>query len=223
MIEFWPFWVGGAALAAVALFHWILVGRLMAVSGRVSALIDAVRWGVPEPTPEIDEAALIAAMQAATMAEFGDAAAALLAPDGEDAPAEPEAPAAPEAPAEPEPEVEVAPLAVSASRQPLWMHVLFFASLATGGLVSAALGGFLRPELALRGERFTAAFGDGGLQLAVLALGGAMIGFGTRMAGGCTSGHGLCGVSRAQPGSLAATASFFGAGIGLSLLLRALS
>ena len=56
----------------------------------------------------------------------------------------------------------------------------------------------------------------------VLLLGGVLIGWGTRMSGGCTSGHGLCGVSRAQPGSLVATCAFFGTGIVVSLLLEAL-
>jgi uncharacterized membrane protein YedE/YeeE len=54
---------------------------------------------------------------------------------------------------------------------------------------------------------------------AILALGGCLVGFGTRMAAGCTSGHGLCGVSRFQPGSLLATVMFFGAGVATALLL----
>jgi uncharacterized membrane protein YedE/YeeE len=41
------------------------------------------------------------------------------------------------------------------------------------------------------------------------------------MAGGCTSGHGLCGVSRFQPGSLLTTAAFFGAAVALSFALEA--
>ena len=44
-------------------------------------------------------------------------------------------------------------------------------------------------------------------------IGGAMVGFGTRLAGGCTSGRGLSGVSRLAAASLVATASFFGAAI----------
>jgi hypothetical protein len=53
----------------------------------------------------------------------------------------------------------------------------------------------------------------------MLLAGGALVGFGTRMAGGCTSGHGMCGVSRFQKGSLLATAAFFGTGVVTSLLL----
>lgn len=46
-------------------------------------------------------------------------------------------------------------------------------------------------------------------QLGVLALAGIAIGIGARHAGGCTSGHGLCGVSLGLKGSMAATMTFF--------------
>ena len=42
----------------------------------------------------------------------------------------------------------------------------------------------------------------------VLLLGGLLVGFGTRLGSGCTSGHGVCGVSRLSRRSLAATAIF---------------
>ena len=43
-------------------------------------------------------------------------------------------------------------------------------------------------------------------------IGGLLVGFGTRLGGGCTSGHGVCGVSRLSPRSLLATATFMLAG-----------
>jgi uncharacterized protein len=49
--------------------------------------------------------------------------------------------------------------------------------------------------------------------LALLALGGFLIGFGTRYADGCTSGHAITGLSSLQWPSLIATISFFAAGI----------
>ncbi|MFN3267311.1 MAG: YeeE/YedE family protein [Deinococcales bacterium] len=49
--------------------------------------------------------------------------------------------------------------------------------------------------------------------LGLLALGGFLIGFGTRYAGGCTSGHAITGLSMLQLPSLLATISFFVAGI----------
>lgn len=44
--------------------------------------------------------------------------------------------------------------------------------------------------------------------LGLFALGGALVGVGTRMANGCTSGHGVCGVGRLSPRSLVAAAVF---------------
>ncbi|MBV7265480.1 YeeE/YedE family protein [Erythrobacter ani] len=46
----------------------------------------------------------------------------------------------------------------------------------------------------------------------LLIVAGLLVGYGTRMGNGCTSGHGVCGVSRLSPRSLAATASFMLAG-----------
>lgn len=47
----------------------------------------------------------------------------------------------------------------------------------------------------------------------LMVVGGFMVGFGTRYARGCTSGHGIMGLSALQWPSLVATASFFGGGI----------
>ena len=47
---------------------------------------------------------------------------------------------------------------------------------------------------------------------ATLIVGGLMVGFGTRLGAGCTSGHGVCGVARLSPRSIAATATFMAAG-----------
>ena len=45
-----------------------------------------------------------------------------------------------------------------------------------------------------------------------LLLAGLLVGFGTRLGTGCTSGHGVCGLSRLSPRSLAATATFIATG-----------
>jgi uncharacterized protein len=58
-----------------------------------------------------------------------------------------------------------------------------------------------------------AAFGASPLQsLWAVVAAGLLVGFGTRMAGGCTSGHGVCGVSRLSARSLVATGTFIGFG-----------
>lgn len=47
---------------------------------------------------------------------------------------------------------------------------------------------------------------------AVLVIAGLLVGVGTRYGSGCTSGHGVCGLSRFSPRSLVATAAFMSAG-----------
>ena len=42
----------------------------------------------------------------------------------------------------------------------------------------------------------------------LIALAGLLVGFGTRLAGGCTSGHGVCGIARMSPRSIVATMIF---------------
>jgi uncharacterized membrane protein YedE/YeeE len=47
---------------------------------------------------------------------------------------------------------------------------------------------------------------------ALLVTGGLLVGFGTRLGGGCTSGHGVCGLARGSPRSIAATLCFLASG-----------
>lgn len=81
----------------------------------------------------------------------------------------------------------------------LW-RIAFLAGLVVGGLVMFRLS--------------PASFGGPLMQSAPLAVGaGLLVGFGTRLANGCTSGHGVCGIARLSPRSLLATATFMGAGM----------
>lgn len=54
----------------------------------------------------------------------------------------------------------------------------------------------------------------------LLVLGGLLVGFGTRLGSGCTSGHGVCGLSRLSPRSMMATAMFMGAGFATVAMMR---
>jgi len=54
----------------------------------------------------------------------------------------------------------------------------------------------------------------------LLASGGLLVGFGTSLGGGCTSGHGVCGLGRLSVRSLAATAIFLAAGIATTFVVR---
>lgn len=54
----------------------------------------------------------------------------------------------------------------------------------------------------------------------VLIIAGLLVGIGTRYGGGCTSGHGVCGLSRLSPRSLVATLAFMGAGMAIVFVMR---
>jgi len=95
--------------------------------------------------------------------------------------------------------------------------------------VSGVLGGLLRLKssdtawrlafilgLVVTPALFIFAGHDPGIEIEssypVLIIAGLLVGAGTRYGSGCTSGHGVCGLSRLSPRSLAATLSFMAAG-----------
>ncbi len=103
--------------------------------------------------------------------------------------------------------------------------------------ISGILGGLLRPQAGDTGWRLSFVAGllvaplvwslfaapvvpriDAGPALLVIA--GLLVGWGTRYGSGCTSGHGVCGLSRLSPRSLVATLAFMGAGFVTVYALR---
>jgi uncharacterized membrane protein YedE/YeeE len=56
--------------------------------------------------------------------------------------------------------------------------------------------------------------------LILVAIGGLLVGFGTRMGGGCTSGHGVCGIARLSARSIVATGIFMVAAIATVAIVR---
>lgn len=91
-------------------------------------------------------------------------------------------------------------------------RLTFLAGLLAGGVLSAVLAGGWEPTWNL--GMFDATFGsDKGLKVGWMFAGGLFIGFGTRLAGGCTSGHGIFGNANFEKASLKSTASFMIAGI----------
>jgi hypothetical protein len=78
------------------------------------------------------------------------------------------------------------------------------------GLVAAAGTWF-----AISGARPRADF-----PLPWLVAGGLLVGFGTRLGSGCTSGHGICGLARLSPRSLVAVLVFMGTGFATVFVLR---
>ena len=94
----------------------------------------------------------------------------------------------------------------------------FLAGLLIGGFLSAALGGGWSPTWAL--GRLDAALGLGhAATLAWMFVGGLFVGVGTRLGNGCTSGHGIFGLSNFEWPSLVATLSFMAGGLATTQLL----
>jgi uncharacterized membrane protein YedE/YeeE len=88
----------------------------------------------------------------------------------------------------------------------------FLGGLLAGGVLSAVLAGAWTPTWDL--GMFDSAIGWGPAgKVAWMFIGGLLIGFGTRLAGGCTSGHGIFGLSNLEIPSLVATMSFMAAGV----------
>lgn len=55
-----------------------------------------------------------------------------------------------------------------------------------------------------------------------IVVGGLLVGLGTRIGSGCTSGHGVCGMTRFSSRSLAATMAFMAVGVAMATLIRPL-
>lgn len=103
--------------------------------------------------------------------------------------------------------------------------------------ISGVLGGLLRPAKGDMAWRIAFVLGLVGAPLVyvlfaalpkpqidasygALILAGLLVGVGTRYGSGCTSGHGVCGLSRLSPRSLVATVAFMGAGFVTAFVTR---
>jgi uncharacterized membrane protein YedE/YeeE len=56
--------------------------------------------------------------------------------------------------------------------------------------------------------------------IALIVIGGFLVGFGTRLGSGCTSGHGICGLANLSVRSIAATLTFMATGIVTVFILK---
>lgn len=199
-----PFWIGGLLLTSVPILHWMLLGRTMAVSGRFSSIVDRMRHGAAEPAPDTD--ALLAAIRAATEQAFAAGATEDIARMNSASM-----------------NGATATTPALAADESVTTHTSFLVGLVLGGVVSRLLSrGAPTLTSTLAGPLFSRMLGHGAFGYVALFVGGNCIGFGTRMAGGCTSGHGLCGLSQRQMGSLVATCAFFGSAVATSFALEAL-
>ena len=88
-----------------------------------------------------------------------------------------------------------------------WLRGLFLAGMVVGGLAVGTLLPHALPG-AITGNHL------------LLIASGLAVGFGTRLGGGCTSGHGVCGIARLSPRSLVATAIFMLGGMMMVYTVR---
>jgi uncharacterized membrane protein YedE/YeeE len=85
-------------------------------------------------------------------------------------------------------------------------RVLFLAGLMLGALIWRFSGGALEAPH--------------GYSLPLLAIAGLLVGYGTALGSGCTSGHGICGIARLSSRSALATLVFVGTGVVTVFILR---
>ncbi len=82
-----------------------------------------------------------------------------------------------------------------------------------GMLAAPATLAWIAPAGLIAAPRIDATYG-------LVVIAGLLVGYGTRLGSGCTSGHGVCGLSRLSPRSLVATGSFMAAGFAMVYVMR---
>lgn len=194
-------WVGGITLGGFTILFRILTGRTLGVSGSWRKVSfwrqESVNEKAAQALTQNKEGAANALM-AATMAEFGDEAVSDL------------------------PGADIGKETAGKARQqvPWTAHLLFLLFMVLGGMLWAFFTGnlHLQFELSAIHNRISGNFGD---MTFMLLVGGFLVGMGTQMAGGCSSGHGLSGCSNFSWGSLVATAIFFSTAVITANVIRA--
>ncbi|MFE7353393.1 YeeE/YedE family protein [Streptomyces sp. NPDC057543] len=216
MSTYWPWWAGAIGLALVTINYTLITDRSFGVS---SAWDRVLHWRRERHLEEMDEEfaddhALTEALAAATAEHFGTGT-------GTGASPLPQVPYGNSQPLEvdTEPAASESPAATSLRPAPLVTQAALLISIFLGGLIAAVTSGrfHLRYDMGPGFRSLVTA--NPTTMIALLFVGGVLVGFGTRLAGGCSSGHGLNGCGRLRPVSIVATAVFFGTAIVVSFLL----
>lgn len=195
--------MGGIALGGLAVAQWLIERRTLGVSG----FVDRTLRGVLKPRASKQEqqvlhaapADLHDALIAATAAEMG----------------------VPVSRIEKEVDEPQATPVLARGFVSTRAAMMYVAAIVLGGGIAALQRGDWKITTTL-GPQFEALWGNGAFAVFALVGGGVLVGFGTRMAGGCTSGHGLSGCSRFQMGSLVSTATFMAAAVAMTFILKGL-
>ena len=208
-MEYWSWWIGGVALGLFAVVFSLLTGKPLGVSGSWLSIARRKDDAVLKASAEVldqDPDQVKDDLMAMTMAEFGEDIV-------EDIPQRREGEADAVITDEPKLKQDYTPWTV---------HVLFLVTMFVGSYIAMiTTAGDFSWSLELSPLHNKIFENDGEAWIALL-FGGMMVGFGTQMAGGCTSGHGLSGSAQLIPASLLSTAIFFGSATLLTLLMNAL-
>ncbi len=199
MSNYWPWWAGALGLALVTISYTLATDRSFGVSGawdRVLHWREEREMQRRRAQDELDQRSVVEALAAASPRGTG-----------------------PASPASPHEHLERPPVTLPPRPAPLVSQAALLVSILVGGFVAAVASG--RFELRFdMGAGFDELVTDNPITMvAVLFAGGLLVGFGTRLAGGCSSGHGLHGCGRLYPVSIVATAVFFGTAVLVSFLL----
>ncbi|MER6977336.1 YeeE/YedE family protein [Streptomyces carpinensis] len=214
MSTYWPWWAGAAGLALVTINYTLVTDRSFGVS---SAWDRVLHWRNERRLERMDEEfaddqALAEALAVATAEHFGTAAGTSTVPQlpyGEPQPSE----------ADTEPAASEGPAATSLRPAPLITQAALLVSIFIGGWIAAVTSGRFRIRYDMGPGFKELVTANPITMIALLFVGGVLVGFGTRLAGGCNSGHGLNGCGRLRPVSIVATAVFFGTAVVVSFLL----
>ncbi len=98
-------------------------------------------------------------------------------------------------------------LAIKPATETIW-QAAFIAGILVGAAIAALAGLYSADPLAFQPMTF------------LVAVAGLLVGIGTQLGSGCTSGHGVCGLARLSGRSLAATTTFMAIAIVVVLIMR---
>ncbi|MFF9497966.1 YeeE/YedE family protein [Streptomyces flaveolus] len=216
MSTYWPWWAGAIGLALVTINYTLVTDRSFGVS---SAWDRVVHWRRERRLEQMDEEftddqALAEALAAATAEHFGTGtgtgpSTVSQVPYGESRPLRSDV----------EPTASDSPATTSPRPAPLVTQAALLLSIFLGGFIAAATSGRFDIRFDMGPGFRNLVTANPTAMIGLLFVGGVLVGFGTRLAGGCSSGHGLNGCGRLRPVSIVATAVFFGTAVAVSFLL----
>ena len=207
--EYWPWWLGGLALAALTILFRLSTNRVLGVSGswyRVAFWRQQKEQDKAAAALAENKDAAADAMMAAALAEFGDDALEETLDEFVDKTSSSNS----------------GKTSAKFIPTPWTVHLVFLLCTFAGAFLWAIFTGNFHIQFELSALH-TQLSGAGWKTLLTLFTGGLFVGIGTQMAGGCSSGHGLSGCSNFSVGSVIATTCYFGMAVLVSMSLKLVS